>query len=130
MIFLKQTHRPLAIMDGCNKGCEINSALDTMGRFRCSREITITPPVLKKYSKYERMCGCNCSFIIEKEPFVEWMTATGTANKLNTFENRDNCKCLFQRKTVPLKILNHCKRPPEKMTVPFKCTDATASLKL
>ena len=85
MIFLKQTHRPLAIMDGCNKGCKINSALDIMGRFRCSREITTTPP------KYERMYGCNCSFITEKEPFVEWMTATGTANKLNTFENRDDC---------------------------------------
>ena len=39
------------------------------------------------------------------------MVAAGLANKLNTFENRDDCKCLFKRKTVPLKIQVHCKWP-------------------
>lgn len=34
-------------------------------------------PVLGKYSKFEKMCDCNCSFVIEKDPFVEWVTATG-----------------------------------------------------
>ena len=38
--------------------------------------LAATHPVLKKYSKFKRMCGSNCSFIIYKEPFLEWMTAT------------------------------------------------------
>ena len=37
----------------------------------------------------------------------------------------DDYKCLFQRKTVPLKILDHCKWPPEIMTVPLKCMAAS-----
>ena len=36
-------------------------------------------------------------------------------------KKRDDCKCLFRRNTVPLKILGHCKRPPELMMVPPKC---------
>ena len=39
---------------------------------------------------------------------------------LISFEKRDDCKCLFRRNTVPLKILGHCKRPPELMMVPLK----------
>ena len=76
------------------------------------------------------MCGCNCSFIIEKGLFVDWMTATRMANKLNIFENRDDCKCFFQRNTVPLIILDHCKWHSEIMTVPLKYMAASASLKL
>ena len=34
----------------------------------------------EKYSKFERMCDCSCSFVIEKGPFVEWMTAAGMSN--------------------------------------------------
>ena len=61
------------------------------------------------------MCGYNWYFIIEKGPFVEWMAATG--DELTQYlENRDDRKCLFQRKTAPLKILDHCKWPPEIMT--------------
>ena len=43
---------------------------------RCHHNIacTLGPPALN--SKFERMCGYNCSFIIEKESFVEWMAAT------------------------------------------------------
>ena len=42
----------------------------------------ISPPALKKYSKFERVCDWNRTLIIEKRkgPFVEWMTATGMAN--------------------------------------------------
>ena len=76
------------------------------------------------------MCDYNCSFIIEKGPFVEWMTATGMANELNILENRDDFKCLFQRNTVPLKILDRCKWPPEVITVSFKYMAASALLKL
>ena len=36
---------------------------------------------------------------------------------------------LFQRNTVLLKILDHCRRPPEIMTVPLKCMAASAPLK-
>ena len=36
---------------------------------------------------------------------VEWMAATRVTSQLNIFENRDDCKCLFQRNTVPLEIL-------------------------
>ena len=76
------------------------------------------------------MCGYNCSFIIEKWPFVECMTATGMANYLSIFENRNDCKYLFQQNTVPAKILYHCKWPPEIMTVPLKYKAASALLKL
>ena len=37
---------------------------------------------------------------------------------------------LFQRNTVPLKILDHCKLPPETMTVLLKCFAANAPLSL
>ena len=37
---------------------------------------------------------------------------------------------LFQRNTVPLKILDHCKLPPEIMTVLLKCFAANAPLNL
>ena len=30
------------------------------------------------------------------------MAATGIPNERNTFETRDDCKCLFKRNTVPL----------------------------
>ena len=36
---------------------------------------------------------------------VEWMAATRVTSQLNIFENRDDCKCLFQRNTVPLETL-------------------------
>ena len=85
---------------------------------------------MKKYGKFGRICGCNCTFIIEKEPFVEWMASTEMANKLNMFENRDDCKYLFQKNKVPLKIIHHCKWPPEIMMVPFKYMAASAFLKL
>ena len=65
------------------------------------------------------MSGCNYSFIIEKEPFIEWMTATGIANEHNIFEERDDYKCLFQGNTVLLKI----------MAVPLKCMAASTPLK-
>ena len=48
----------------------------------------------------------------------------------HVFENRHDCKCLFQSNTVPLKILDHCKPPPEIMTVQFKYMAASALLKL
>ena len=67
--------------------------------------------------------------LTEKEPFIEWMATTGIANYINTFEKRDDYKCLFQINTVLLKILDHCKRPPEIMTVPLKCMAASAPLK-
>ena len=35
----------------------------------------------------------------------------------------------FKETSVLLKILDHCKRPPEKMTVVLKCMAASASLK-
>ena len=37
---------------------------------------------------------------------------------------------LFQRNTVPLKILDHCKLPPEIMTVLLKCFAVNAPLNL
>ena len=38
-------------------------------------------------------------------------------------------KCLFQRNTVSLKILGHCKTPPEIIMVPLKYIAASAPLK-
>ena len=67
--------------------------------------------------------------LIEKEPFIEWTATTGIANYINTFDKRDDYKYLFQINTVLLKILDHCKRPPEIMTVPLKCMAASALLK-
>ena len=57
------------------------------------------------------------------------MAATGLANQLNTFENRGDCKCLFERNTAPLKLLGHRKRPSKIMVVPFKSMAASAQLK-
>ena len=62
------------------------------------------------------------------------MATTGLVKKvpmkvLNTYEKRNDCKCLFKRNTVPLKIQDHCKRPPEKMMVLLKCMAASAPLK-
>ena len=76
------------------------------------------------------MCGCNCSFVIGKGSFVEWMTATGMANELNIFENIDDCKCFFQRNTLCWKILNHRKWPPEIKTVTLKYITGSFRLKL
>ena len=59
-----------------------------------------TIPVLQRHSKFEGIYGSNYSLIIEKGLFIEWMAATGITNQLNTFENGDDCKCLFQRNTV------------------------------
>ena len=75
------------------------------------------------------MSGCNCSFLVETGYFIEWMTATGLANSLNTFENRNNCKCLFKRNRVPLKILDHCKWSPKIMVVALKCMAVSVPLK-
>ena len=41
----------------------------------------------------------------------------------------DDGKCLFKRNTVPLKMLDQCKWPPEIMVVPLKCMAASATLK-
>ena len=57
------------------------------------------------------------------------MAATGLVNQLNTFENRDDCKYLFERNTVPLKILSHRKWPSQIMVVPLKSTAASVQLK-
>ena len=42
----------------------------------------------------------------------------------------DDYECLFQRKTVPLKILGPCKLLPEIMAVPLKCKATFTPLKL
>ena len=77
-------------------------------------------PVLGKCSKFEKMCDCNYSFVIEKDPFVEWVTATGMVKKLNIFENKGDWKSLIQRNTVLLEILDNCKRSPRIKTVALK----------
>ena len=41
------------------------------------RYLLATIPVLPKHSKFERMRGCNCSFVIKKGPIIVWMAATG-----------------------------------------------------
>ena len=46
-------------------------------------------------------CMAAMLFYNKKRAIIEWMAVTGFANKLNTFEKRDNCRCLFQRNTVP-----------------------------
>ena len=40
---------------------------------------------MQKHSKFNRMHGCNCSFIIKNESFIKWVAATGIANYLNIF---------------------------------------------
>ena len=57
------------------------------------------------------------------------MAATGLVNQLNTYEKRDDYKCLFKRNTVHLKILDCCELPPEIMMVPPKCMAASATSK-
>ena len=69
------------------------------------------PPAQKKYSKFERICGYNCSFIIEKGPLVGWMAATG--GELTQY--------LWKLKRLQV--------PPEITTVPLKCMAASVLLK-
>ena len=57
------------------------------------------------------------------------MAATRIANELNTYEKRDDCRCLFQSNTIPLKILDRCKRPPEIKRVPLKYMAASTRSK-
>ena len=57
------------------------------------------------------------------------MAATGLLNLLSAYEKKDDYKHLFKRNTAPLKILDHCKWPPEIMMVPLKCMAASAPLK-
>ena len=84
--------------------------------------------VLQKHSQSERIVieSCNCSVILL---FIEWMAATRIASKLNTFEKRTDCMCLFQRNTVPLEILGHWERPSEIMMVTHKCIAVNGPLK-
>ena len=61
---------------------------------------------------------------------IEWMAATRMKNYNSVSLKRGmDCKCLFQRNTVPLKELGHYKWPPEKIMVPLKCMAASAPLK-
>ena len=39
-----------------------------------------TTVIMQKHCKFERMRGCNCSSVIEKGSFIEWVAATGIAN--------------------------------------------------
>ena len=55
------------------------------------------------------MFYCNCSFLIEKWSFNKWMALPGVAKLTQYHERRDDCKCLFERNTVALKKINHCK---------------------
>ena len=78
-----------------------------------------------KHSTFERMSGCNYAFIIEKSSSIPlWINSIPL-----TSENRNDCKCLFKRNTVPLKIQDHCKWPPKIMVVPLKCMAISVSLK-
>ena len=44
-------------------------------------------------------------------------------------KKQDDSKCLFQRTIVPLKIINHCKRPSKKITALLKCMASSTFLK-
>ena len=63
-------------MDGWNWCHQITGYLSICTCLK-PRILVSTPPVLKKYVKFERMCGYNYSFVIEKGSFVKWMAATG-----------------------------------------------------
>ena len=39
-----------------------------------------TTRILQTHSKFEKILGCSCSFIIEKASFIEWLAATGNEN--------------------------------------------------
>ena len=59
-----------------------------------------------------RMDGCNWNYELTQYHWKKRMTTSA---------------CF--KETVLLKILDHCKRPPEIMTVPLKCMAASAPLK-
>ena len=60
--------------------------MDQRGIIISNCDISLRQILFCKDNKFERMHGCNCSFIIEKGSFIKWMAATGTVNKLNTFQ--------------------------------------------
>ena len=59
-------------------------------------------PALQKHSKLETMRGCNLLFYNKSGPITVWMAAVELRI---SFEKRDDCKCFFQRNTVPLKCM-------------------------
>ena len=74
------------------------------------------------------MLGYNCSLIIEKESFVEWMAATGGELTQYLWKKR-RLQVLISKKDSTLENTNHCKWPPEIMMVPLKCMAASLPLK-
>ena len=106
-------------MDGYHKFCEINTALVIMDRFYYCQ---MTVP-------WEKWMTTIFIFMPETRGIMDLMSATGMVNWLNTFEKRDDCKCLFQRNTISFKKLDHCKQPPGIMIVPLKYMTASAPLK-
>ena len=40
---------------------------------------------MQQCSKFKKIRGYNCSFIIENGSFIKWVAATGIGNLLNTF---------------------------------------------
>ena len=62
---------------------------------------------------------------------LHWMDGCNWNREITQYLwKKDDCKCLFQRNTVPLKIVDHCKWPPEIMTVLLKYMAASALRKI
>ena len=75
----------------------------------------LRPLSCKKKSKFERMRGCICSFIIENGSFIKWEAETGIVNQLNTFQNI--CQILF------IYAIHGCKCSSEKYHVHWGMDD-------
>ena len=79
-------------IDGCSRCRQIKDFIQYIhswnqrGIIISNYDISLLRLLLCKNSKFERMCGYNCSFIIEKESFIKGVAATGIANWLNTFQ--------------------------------------------
>ena len=88
-----------------------------------------TISVLQKHSKFERMSCCNYSFIIKKGNSSNgWLQLNLQINSI-PMKKGMTASALLKRNTVPLKILDHCKSPPDIMMAPLKCMAVSAFLK-
>ena len=74
------------------------------------------------------MSGCNDSYRKRAIPRMDGWLQLGLRNNSIPLKKGMTTSACF-KETLLLKIPDHCKRPPEIMTVPLKCMDASAPLK-
>ena len=73
-------------ISGSDSCCQITDFIHYMhsrnlgGTIIIDYDISLSQLLLCKNSKFKRICGSNCSYIIENGSFIKWVTATEIGN--------------------------------------------------